>query len=357
MKHSKLIGRRVIKTGVAVFITAWICRTFDLPVMFAVITAIVTTEPTAADSIKKGIVRLPAAAIGALFAIVCDLLIGHSALTYAMVSMLTIVACYRFKLDYGTLVATLTAVAMIPGTSEGFFIDFFTRLSGTSIGIIVSTLVNFVVLPPKFGPIVVHKVNQLFIDTAKEIYQYTEQFPAVSLEDSNPIVHYRTLSQEIDKTYQLTTFQYDEWKYRKFHLNEKRSFQFLQKKLHILQKTISHIGNLRFIEISKQELSRKDIKVIQSSCEAVAMIFEDPLHSITAEQNSHINEMKTYLTKRLQFEQHTNTLHPVTMVFYELLSLLLVAEQLSELTIKEKQFSNNETTYPKYIFQNQVQYD
>jgi len=37
--------------------------------MFAVITAIVTIEPTAADSIKKAFVRFPASAIGAGFSV------------------------------------------------------------------------------------------------------------------------------------------------------------------------------------------------------------------------------------------------------------------------------------------------
>ena len=44
--------------------------------MFAVITAIVTIEPTAEDSIKKAFIRFPASAIGAAFAVLFTYFFG-----------------------------------------------------------------------------------------------------------------------------------------------------------------------------------------------------------------------------------------------------------------------------------------
>lgn len=58
----KIPGSRVFKTAIAIFITAWVCELLNWPPVFAVITAIVTLEPTVYDSIKKGIVRFPASA-------------------------------------------------------------------------------------------------------------------------------------------------------------------------------------------------------------------------------------------------------------------------------------------------------
>ena len=49
----------------------------------------------------------------------------------------------KLRLHAGTLVATLTAVAMIPITANHYFTAFLIRLATTSTGIIVSTLVNF----------------------------------------------------------------------------------------------------------------------------------------------------------------------------------------------------------------------
>ncbi|WP_347568885.1 aromatic acid exporter family protein [Evansella sp. AB-P1] len=44
LNPKRFIGERVLKTGIAVFITAGICLAYDLPAIFAVITAIVTID-------------------------------------------------------------------------------------------------------------------------------------------------------------------------------------------------------------------------------------------------------------------------------------------------------------------------
>ncbi|WP_396266344.1 aromatic acid exporter family protein [Halobacillus amylolyticus] len=48
-----------------------------------------------------------------------------------------------FKLDDRILVATITATAMIPDFQDDYFVSFITRLGTTSIGIVISTFVNF----------------------------------------------------------------------------------------------------------------------------------------------------------------------------------------------------------------------
>lgn len=63
MINRNWMGPRTLKTAFAVFLSAMICKALGFPVVFAVITAIVTLEPTASDSIKKGMVRFPASAI------------------------------------------------------------------------------------------------------------------------------------------------------------------------------------------------------------------------------------------------------------------------------------------------------
>ncbi|WP_078554961.1 FUSC family protein [Bacillus alkalicellulosilyticus] len=346
---TKWIGRRVIKTGLAVFITATICKLFDLPVVFAVITAIVTTEPTAADSIKKGIIRLPAAAIGASFAIVMDIILGQSALTYAVVAMLTIVACARLKLDTGTLVATLTAVAMIPGTSDSFIFDFLTRLSGTTVGILVSTLVNFVILPPRFGPIVVKKVDYLYKEVATTFTQLISQITKDGIVSSSS---YRELSQEMDKAFQLTQFQEDEWKYRSFEENEKRSFHFLQEKLHYLQQILFHIGSLSYSRLDQLVINNQQKQQLIKMSDTLADILQDPFHEMNPEHHL----MKEELRKELSIFYLDNST-PLAKVYYEMYSLYSLAEKISKLTEEERVYSSTEKSYPKYVFGTRIQYE
>ena len=161
-----LEGRRIIKTGVAIFFTVWLCELLGWPAVFAVITAIVTIEPTVSDSIKKGIVRFPASAIGSAYAVTFISLFGNSPITYTLAAVLTIATCYKLNLHAGLLVATLTSVAMIEVVHEHFFIAFLIRLGTTTIGLVVSTLVNMFVLPPDYKDEIYEEIRNIEIKTA-----------------------------------------------------------------------------------------------------------------------------------------------------------------------------------------------
>ncbi len=351
MNPFKFVGRRIIKTGISVFITALVCSYLGLPVIFAVITAIVTTEPTAADSLKRGIIRIPAAAIGAGFALLFDMLLGQGAVTFALVSMLTILLCYHLKLDNGTLVATLTAVAMIPGANEGIITEFLFRLSGTSIGIIISTLVNFAVLPPKFGPLLVKQVNELYRDTATHLEQLMQAIS--SREDKKVDVSLRRLYQDLEKAFQLSQYQEDEWQYRKKDDLEERSFQYLQRKLIKLQKIISHVGNLSYINLTT-DLTLEEEKTLLSSTGLISQICTD----VSYQNNQELTNCKERMFHLLRNEIQTNSNYgQKETVFYELLGILDCLLKLQKATIDERLFSESNKNYPSYIFSEKIQYD
>src|SRR5690625_1942968 len=164
-------GNRIVKTAVAVFITALICQLIGWPPVFAVITAIVTLEPTVADSIKKGIVRFPASAIGSFYAVLFIAIFGNSPITYTLAATLTIITCFRLKLHAGLLVATITAVAMIEVVYDNYLMSFFIRLGTTTVGIVVSTLVNMLIFPP-------NSIKEMEINLKK---RYKEKGKSISL--------------------------------------------------------------------------------------------------------------------------------------------------------------------------------
>ena len=74
--YKHLIGARTIKTGIAIFLTAVFCMALDLTPIYAILTAVVTIEPTAKASLIKGYRRLPATVIGAGFAVLFTYLFG-----------------------------------------------------------------------------------------------------------------------------------------------------------------------------------------------------------------------------------------------------------------------------------------
>ena len=165
--YRHIIGARTIKTGLATFFTSLFCMLLNLTPIFAILTAIVTIEPTAKASLKKGYKRLPATVIGALFAVVFTYVFGdQSPLSYALSATFTILICTKLNLQVGTTVAVLTSVAMIPGIHEAYVFNFFSRLLTALIGLVTAGLVNFIILPPKYY----HQLEDQLALSEKKMY-------------------------------------------------------------------------------------------------------------------------------------------------------------------------------------------
>lgn len=208
MRNFHFHGSRILKTGIAIFLTAIICEWFNWPPVFAVITAIVTIEPTVSDSIKKGIIRFPASAIGSAYAVLFIALFGNSPITYTLAAVFTILTCYKLKLHAGLLVATLTAVAMVEVIHSNYLISFFIRLGTTTIGLLVSTAVNMIVFRPDYR----NDISESIQSIGSRAGSILEQTFRTILYDENKdrkidgvIIH--QLNKEILKTETLIRFQ------------------------------------------------------------------------------------------------------------------------------------------------------
>lgn len=340
-REVKFVGGRVMKTGIAAFLTAAVCLYFDLPVIYAVITAIVSIEPTAADSIRKGAIRLPAAAIGAALALMFSFMFGETALTYGLAAVLTIIICHRFHLDAGTLVATLTAVIMIPEPTTHYIDAFFTRLGTTTIGIVLSTLVNFFIFPPKYHFMIQHRVKRLYDDTGALLQAAVQQ--VFKPKRSVAIMRrYQQLRKDLDRTFQLKQYQREEWKYRRHTLNDIRSFTRTQKKLEFLQIILYHIGNLQFVNVSKGELSDEEITLIDKVAQSMVTILQDPKHHITDDHFKAIEALdrdfregyqQVTLPPGSKYHHHFSSR---IVIIYELLALHDVMEELALLCQEEE---------------------
>ena len=341
IKHKvfKFVGGRILKTGLAAFLTAWICDALGLPVLFAVITAIVTVEPTASDSIKKGIVRFPAAAIGAGFAMLFESMLHHSPFTYALAATFTLIACHKLGLDDGMLVATLTAVAMIPDTSGEYMISFVGRLSTTLIGIVVSTAVNYFVMPPKFHTMINQGVKRLYRNAGDLLDQIIADLPHAKRQT----LVYQRLSRDLERTYKLIAYQREEWKYRRHSIHEVRTFSVVLKKLEYLQKILYHLGNMLFTD-TKNGIDPEDHRIIIEAGRSISKAFHNPSTQLTQEHIDSIEKLdQLFHDLDDSREEATDPRHHFTgkmIVIFELLSLNDVIDDLSILEEKESRYMN-----------------
>lgn len=243
----KLFGPRMIKTAISTFLTALICILLSLPPIFAVITAIVTIEPTAHASIKKAFVRFPASIIGAFIAVTSLYFIGENAFTYAISATLTIFVTYRLKLYDGMLVAAITSVAMIPSVEDAYVYNFVSRLATTTIGLGTSTLINYFVMPPKYT----QQINEIITKAKRD----AEDLFQTRLKE---IAEGKFSSRKTEKRYsviqnQLTEsekfIQYQQQEYR-FHKSKRSDLRHLNSLIHELQDEkmfFTRVGNLIYL--------------------------------------------------------------------------------------------------------------
>ncbi|RPF50330.1 aromatic acid exporter family protein [Aquisalibacillus elongatus] len=261
----KIAGSRVIKTGVAIFLTAWICDMLGWPPVFAVITAIVTIEPSVSQSIKKGIVRFPASAIGSFFAVLFISLFGHSPITYALAAVFTIVTTYRLKLYSGLLVATLTAVAMVEVIHTNVIMSFFIRLGTTTIGLIVSTLVNMFVLPPDYTKDISKKLLSITQKTGEAVEQVFHQYILNSTQKTRCQTRLDQLDREVRQIESLVQFQKDETQYHPLTVSEQQEFKHAQEQLIRIKLMIYHLDNILNTPLTELSLSEKErMKILEA---------------------------------------------------------------------------------------------
>nr|WP_263312826.1 aromatic acid exporter family protein [Mammaliicoccus sp. Marseille-Q6498] len=261
---TKIIGARIIKTGLATFLTGLICMTLNLNPIFAVITSIVTIEPTAKASLKKAYVRFPASVIGALIAVISTYFFGESPLSFSLAATVTILVCYQLKLMDGMLVAAITAVAMVPVIHEAFVYNFVSRLATTTIGLATAGIVNFIILPPKYIS-QIEDINKTMEQKILEIYIHRlKELLLGEYESSISIKNMTSIQQSATKIEQLIKYQKEEYDYHRTKKESKSYIRKVEMSYHTNRLLNAHLLNLIYLP--------EDTRIIFTEKERLAIL-------------------------------------------------------------------------------------
>lgn len=327
----RFVGGRILKTALSVLVTAIICELLDWPAMFAVITAIVTIEPTAADSIKKAFIRFPASAIGAAFAVIFTYLFGDSPISYTLVSLCTIIACTKLKLHDGMLVATLTGVAMITTVHDEYILSFFIRLGTTSTGLIVSSIVNLLIIPPNYSTSMIAGFQTLLSNTGKLLLKRGD----MGYEHEKEIHDdFEDLMNELERVKKLYFYQKQEWKFHRSNREHIREFFYMSKKLTLLEQILFHIGNLMFIPFHDLKLNKEKEEFISTAFNRLNQILNDPHFSfnkdeeIVSKLSKWFTEQKTQRAIEEIHPEYDSNIRMETVLLYELISIFELTKEL-----------------------------
>jgi uncharacterized membrane protein YgaE (UPF0421/DUF939 family) len=238
------IGLRIWKTGIATAVTLLIVGLIaGLDPVIAVITTIISLQPSVAESIKRGWHRIQATLLGALIGITLGYLGLHLANWWPILTVLAglgvvlaIVINNRLKIQDGAVIGAIAVVATMVGITESVLASGGYRLASTLLGIIVATSVNLVFIPPQYRPTLIDEFKSINEEIRLLYHETITCFISCSRHDL-PKTEQKVeeLKEKLEKIKQHLSYYKDELGYQRYLTNLPK---LVVKEVVIFEKTI-----------------------------------------------------------------------------------------------------------------------
>ncbi len=143
------IGKRNIKTAIAVFLSVLISKSLKLEYpFFTVIAAIFSMENSISSTYKAGLYRIIGTLIGAVIGIAFIYIQPGNAILMGLGTIALIFICNAFNWDRAVPIAGVMFAAIMLSLNNKNPIQYsFSRVLNTFIGIVVAVIVNYTVFP------------------------------------------------------------------------------------------------------------------------------------------------------------------------------------------------------------------
>ena len=146
------IGARILKTGIAVTITMYLCKLLNLePAFFGAVATVVNMQPTIFLTVKSAKDQILVHLIGVSAGLAFGYLIGGSPLIMGVVSILLIVVYIRLGLNAGISMGIVAALFVMGSSQELFLPHALNRTGVIFTGLITAMVVNVFLWPPRYS--------------------------------------------------------------------------------------------------------------------------------------------------------------------------------------------------------------
>lgn len=163
----KKVGMRTIKTAITVSLTIFIAQLLNLKSpFFAGIAAIIIMESSVSESIHKAKNRMYSTIIGAIIALIFSFIAPLENPIFIGVGTLIIIhLCNMLELKESITLATIVFLSIILNYEEGSRISYaLNRTLDTFVGLIIGTLVNYFICPPRVDDNLCDSVDSIYLD-------------------------------------------------------------------------------------------------------------------------------------------------------------------------------------------------
>ena len=163
------IGPRIIKTGIAVTITMFICRSLDLePAFFGAVAAVINMQPSIFMTLTSAKNQFLIHFYGVSTAIVLGYIMGGHPLSMGIITIIIIVLYRQVGLQNGISTGVVAGVFILSSSADQFLPHAFTRTAVIFTGLITAMVVNVYLWPPRY--------NRQFRDKIMESNQETVKY-------------------------------------------------------------------------------------------------------------------------------------------------------------------------------------
>lgn len=153
-------GARILKTGIAVSITMFICRVLQLePALFGAVSAVVNLQPSIRLTFESAREQIIVHVLGVLIAFGVGFTVGASPITMGLVVVIIIWLYSRLKLHRGVLMGIVAAIFVMSSASEQFVSHAVSRTGVIFIGLLVASVVNVLLFRPRYREQLVEKLK------------------------------------------------------------------------------------------------------------------------------------------------------------------------------------------------------
>lgn len=146
------IGARVVKTGIAVSLTMYLCKLMSLePAFFGAVSAVVNMQPSIFLTFKTAKDQILIHLIGVGTGLLFGLLAGGTPFVMGIVSVLLILVYIKLGLKNGISMGIVAAVFVMGSNQEFFLSHAMNRTGVIFIGLFSAMLVNLLLWPPRYN--------------------------------------------------------------------------------------------------------------------------------------------------------------------------------------------------------------
>lgn len=180
------IGARVIKTGIAVAITMYICKLLGLePAFFGAVSAVINIQPSIFLTLRAARDQILVHVIGVVAGFLFGYFLGVNPFSAGLIVILLIPIYIKLKLHSGITMGIVAALFVLSSSTEEFMIHALARSGVIFVGLGSAMLVNVLLWPPRYTKQLKEKLRQS--NEAAVLYFCRAVQDYVGLDDSSEL--------------------------------------------------------------------------------------------------------------------------------------------------------------------------